>query len=139
LRSAAGDLNYEWKMAKATATTLAQAQHLGNQWIQNMALESFLVHARNVRDFFATAGSNDDVLAADFLSVPPTVRMPFLRSAAIRRRLNRRIAHLSFSRSRLKREWNVRRLLNEIDSAMSTFVDRLRKASPKLASIVDAA
>lgn len=126
-------------MVRATARALALAEQSGDLLLKNMALESFLVHARNIRDFFGTAGKDDDVLVADFMRSPPGVKMPLLRSKAIRVRLNRRIAHLSFSRSRLKNEWAVGRLLKEIDTTMSCFVEHLRKVSPMLASIVDGA
>jgi len=78
------------------------------------------------------------VLARDFLWSEPKVRLTLLRSNPIRKRLNRRIAHLSYSRSRLKRAWDVRRLLNEINSAMIQFVSLLARRDRKLASIAGA-
>ena len=138
LASVADDLNYEWKMANVAARALAQAQGMNDVWAQNLALESFLVHARIIRDFFAASGSTDDVLARDFLGSDPKVRLTLLRSNPIRKRLNRRIAHLSFSRSRLKRAWDVRRLLNEINSAMIHFLSLLARRDRKLASIAGA-
>jgi hypothetical protein len=139
LASAADDLNYEWKMARVSARALARANATADVWAKNIALESFLVHARVIRDFYATSASDNDVLAVDFLGSSPRVRLPLLRSRAIRTRLNRRIAHLSFSRSRLKRAWDVRTLLNEINDAMSVFVALLAKRDAKLAAIVGAA
>src|SRR6266571_4199982 len=88
LASVADDLNYEWKMANVAARALAQAQGMNDVWAQNLALESFLVHARIIRDFFAASGSTDDVLARDFLGSDPKVRLTLLRSNPIRKRLN---------------------------------------------------
>ena len=139
LASAANDLNYEWKMAIVAAKALAQAQGAGDQWAQNIALESFLVHAGIIRDFFAAAGPANDVIARDFLGSVPKVRLTLLRSSPIRARLNRRIAHLSYSRTRLKRVWDVRRLLSEINGAMMDFVALLAHRDRKLAAIVGAA
>ncbi len=138
LASAADDLNYEWKMARVSAHAVARAYAANNVWARNIALEAFLVHARVIRDFYASSASDNDVLAIDFLGSRPRVRLPLLRSPAIRTRLNRRIAHLSFSRSRLKRAWDVRTLLNEINAAMHTFVALLTKRNAKLAAIVGA-
>ena len=138
LASAADHLNYEWKMANVAAKALAVAQGANDVWAQNLALESFLVHSRIIRDFFAASGSADDVLARDFLGLDPKVRLSFLRSKPIRQRLNRKIAHLSYSRSRLKRAWDVRRLLNEINAAMIDFVSMLARRDRKLASIAGA-
>ena len=139
MASAANDLNYEWKMANVAAMALAQAQGANDVWAQNLTLESFLVHARIIRDFFAASGSADDVRVRDFLGFDPKVRLTLLRSHPIRKRLNRRIAHLSYSRSRLKRAWDVRGLLNEINSAMIDFVSLLARRDRKLASIAGAA
>jgi hypothetical protein len=138
LASAADDLNYEWKMARVSARALERAYTANDLWAKNIALEAFLVHARVIRDFFASSASDNDVLAIDFLGSRPKVRLSLLRSPAIRTRLNRRIAHLSFSRSRLKRAWDVRTLLNEINDAMTTFVALLAKRDAKLAAIVGA-
>ena len=138
LASAADDLNYEWKMARMSGLALARAQRSGNVWATNMALETFLLHARVIRDFYGSSGSANDVLAVDFLGSSPRVRLPLLRSRATRVRLNRRIAHLSYSRSRLKRSWNVPTLLSEINQAMIDFIALLAKRDAKLAAIVSA-
>ncbi len=139
LASAADDLNYEWKMANVSARALARAIAAKHVWAQNIALESFLVHARVIRDFYASSASDNDVLAIDFLGSLPKVKLSLLRSRPIRTRLNRRIAHLSFSRSRLKRAWDVRTLLDEINAAMTNFVALLARRDAKLAAIVGAA
>jgi hypothetical protein len=102
----------------------------------NVTLETFLLHARNLRDFFATSGKSDDVLASDFLGRPLRVRMPLVRSARLRRRLNKRISHLSYSRSRLGRAWDVRSLLAEIDDAMGVFLSRLSTVDAGLADTI---
>ena len=72
------------------------------------------------------------VIGADFVGRPVRVRMPLLRSPKVRDRLNRRIAHLSYSRSRLGRNWNVPVILAEIEVAMEAFLDRLARVQPLL-------
>lgn len=133
LKSAAQDLGYEWNMARIAVRLLSLAQRARSQVMVNLTMETFLLHARNLRDFFATSGQPEDVLASDFLGRPLRVRMPLLRSAKIRRRLNKRIAHVSYSRSRLGRQWDVRTLATEIDEAMEAFVTRLSTIDAQLA------
>ena len=133
LKSAADDVGYEWWMARESAVRLGVAIEAGDQVNVNMALECFLLHARNIRDFFGAHGKPDDVLSRDFLGRPMRVRMSLLRSRGLRDRLNRRVAHLSFSRSRLKRDFPVGDLLIEIDAAMTQFEQRLRAQDPMLA------
>ena len=133
LRSAAGDLSYEWDMARASANALAQATKAQNTPLINIFLEDFLLHARNLRDFFAPRGKSDDVLTRDFFGRQMRVAMPLLRSSAIRHRLNKRVAHLTFSRTRFRASWNARKLLSEIDQAMILFAARLRAEHPRIA------
>lgn len=130
--SAAKDLAHELEMARKAVEFLAGAQAAGDQDQVNLFLEAFLLHARNIRDFLAWSNNPNDVIAADFVGRPVRVRMPLLRSRKVRERLNRRIAHLSYSRSRLGRHWNVVVLLAEIESGMGAFIRRLSEVSPGL-------
>jgi len=132
LISAADDLAYEWDMARKAAALLARAHAADNQDLVNLFLEAFLLHARNIRDFLAWSNNPNDVIASDFVGRPVRVRMPLLRSRKVRARLNKRIAHLSYSRSRLGRHWNVGVLVAEIDTAMDAFLRRLAQVRPKL-------
>ena len=133
LKSAAADLSYEWGMARASAFRLGVAIKHGDQVGTNMALECFLLHARNIRDFFAADGHPNDVLSRDFFGRPIRVALPLLRSSRMRNRLNRRVAHLSYSRSYLGRSFPVDKLLAEIETAMTRFEKRLRSRDPDLA------
>lgn len=133
LKTLADDVGYEWWMARESAARIATAKHARDQVGTNMALECFLVHARNIRDFFARNGRRNDVLARDFLGHLTVVRLPFLRNTRTRRRLDRRVAHVSYSRSRLRRDWPVRTILAEIDRAMAKFERQLRAKDSELA------
>jgi hypothetical protein len=125
-------------MCQASFDTVITALVDKDPDLKSIALESFCIHARNIRDFFATSGraKRDDVLAADFLGRPMRVRLTHLRSVAVRNRLNKRIAHLSYARARLGRLWNIQRIKAEIDTAMHQFEARLRVVDPSLAAIV---
>ena len=76
LSSAAGALFYEWKTAKDDYALINIAREDRNQALMNAALESFLIHARNIRDFFRVSGRDNDILVSDFLGNKPRVRMP---------------------------------------------------------------
>ncbi len=132
LMSAFEGLAYEWDMARKAAVLLAREHAVGNQDLVNLLLEAFLLHARNIRDFLAWSNNPNDVVASDFVRHPVRVRMPLLRSRKVRERLNRLVAHLSYSRSRLGREWDVPVLIAEIDSAMGAFLRRLEQVQPAL-------
>jgi hypothetical protein len=136
LKAAAKDLGYEWLMVRSSVQASLAAAARRDGVAKNIALERFLLHARNIRDFFRANGRRDDVLARDFLGTPIRVRMPVLRSRTIGTRLNRRVAHLSHSRARLGRRWPVSKLLAEIENAMTRFEQRLREVDPKLADIL---
>ena len=136
LESAARDLGYEWRMARSAVGVLAVAYREDDQFAINLSLECFLLHARNLRDFFAPTGKPDDVLASDFLGRPPRVKMSMLRSRAVRNRLNKRIAHLSYSRFRFRGGWNVPTLMTEIDNAMHQFIERLETIDSELAAVL---
>lgn len=116
-------------MAHVSRGQLIQAEKAGDQALMNSTLESFLIHARNICDFFRVRSrEDDDVLARDYLGRTPRVKLPYIRKN--KKRLNKRIAHLSYSRPRLGRGWPTARMLKEIDEAMKIFQDRL-KASRK--------
>ncbi len=117
----------------AFAARLSVAKRLGDQVGTNMALECFLLHARNIRAFFDAEGRENDVLSRDFLGRPIRVAMPTLRSSQMQDRLNRRVAHLSYSRSYLGKSFPVEKLMGEINAAMARFEERLRSRDPDLA------
>jgi hypothetical protein len=124
LKSAAKTIHYEWKTAHTSEGLIRHAKKTNDQILMNSALESFLIHARNVCDFLGGRGQKDDILAKDFIGRTPRVRLTYIRKN--KKRIHRRIAHLSCSRPRLKREWATGLMIREIDSAMHVFVERLK-------------
>jgi hypothetical protein len=96
----------------------------------NMCLEAFLLHARNLRECFRNDSHQpDDILLSDYVTRMPRIAMPYLRRN--RRRLNRRLAHASYSRQRLTPRWDTKVILSEILAALKAFLIRLDKDSPK--------
>ena len=125
LKSAANTIAYEFWMLdvgySALSRTLPEGEH-------NLALEAFLVHARNLRDFFGKSGYDDDILARDFVSQMPRLAMPYLRSN--RKRVNRKLAHASYSRPRFREGWERLIICQKVEVAMRRFLERLKEENP---------
>ncbi|MGD1047303.1 MAG: hypothetical protein ABR899_00960 [Candidatus Krumholzibacteriaceae bacterium] len=130
LRSGAGSVFYEWKTAQDSAKLTKEAKMRQDQAALNAALESLLLHARSIREFFRSSGYPTDILARDFLGSPVRVRMPYIRRN--KARLDRRIVHLTYSRSRMATLWDVDRIMREIDDSMNRFIGRLEKVHPSI-------
>jgi hypothetical protein len=100
LRKAAVHVNYEIEMLVFAAEHLGgwhsspMTNPVGNE--KHMALESFLLHFRNLRAFLCPSlQRQDDVLASDFLGL-------YDRSDKLnldKERLDKMLAHVSYSRS----------------------------------------
>ena len=88
---------YEVNMLRAAHGLLASA---ASQAHANALIESFAVHARNLMDFFLSAARGDDAVASHF-----TASGTFAATATraipgdLRTRLNKQIAHLTYSRT----------------------------------------
>jgi len=133
LRSAAKRLRKEWQAARFAATGVHQAIDMADLLMTELCLDAFLLHARNLRDFFSVRGRPDAVLARDFLSRPIRVSLPLLRSPAMRCDLNRRIARPAFVTTRRESSWNVSAISEELDAAMEQFAIQLRMERPEVA------
>jgi len=139
LMDIAYDLAYEWWMAAEAANRLDTLRVDENKrWETNTAFEAFLVHGRNLRDFFLGSFNPDDVIVEDFLGSSISVEIRKLNSAVIDIWIAKRVLHLSHSRLTLPREWRHRHLMEEIDGAMRSFVAALRATDPELADLVAA-
>jgi hypothetical protein len=138
LQGAAKHVKYE------VAMLLYAAEHLGGFHSspmatptgteKNMALESFLLHVRNLRAFLYPSlqpVGNDDVVASDFLGErwardigdDPGVL------ASDKQRLNRMLAHLSYSREEFiaagDHGWEVAQMAVAILQQMDAFLAKL--------------
>ncbi len=103
------DLGYEWWMAAESANRLDTLRLDENmRWETNTAFEAFLVHGRNLRDFFLGSANPDDVIAEDFLGSSISVVIGKLHSAAIDIWISKKVLHLSHSRLTLPRGWRHR-------------------------------
>ena len=138
LRKAAEDVNYEIRML------IFSAEHVDG-WHASpmappggdekcMALESFLLHFRNLRAFLCPSlqkfVSTNDVLASDFLGKPKaTDEGDPEKLEGNHQRLDRMLAHISYSRSDYIEQgdygWDTSEMLIDIASELQKFVLRL--------------
>ena len=94
-------------------------------------VESFLLHARVLRDFFCRSPrpKPDDVIAADFVSgwVPPAdSSYPYLASQ--KTRLDKALAHLSIARMQYvgdNKTWDLPAIRGELDGIIEQFLQAL--------------
>jgi hypothetical protein len=150
----ASAISYEWEMLYSTlqslqdlrrcradpagmAPALAAIQFVGtslNDRLESALLESFLLHARSLRDFFYSDRKTfkDDVLAGDFFDDPDHWRKvrPLLgpHLSVSRGRLNKALAHLSYERIELSeadRLWDVKTIDTELEVVKDAFLAAL--------------
>jgi hypothetical protein len=99
----------------------------------NRAVESFLLHARNVYDFFFTAPRPNmpDVSVQQFFDIGQTWKpdanhyCPYLTRE--RNRLHRSIQHLSYDRIAFERnkQWEVATIVSELTAVWNEYLRRL--------------
>jgi len=99
--------------------------------IHNMAVEVWLLHARNLRDFFRTQGHGDDICARDYVKSMPRISMPTVFSSAFHNRVNKKISHPSYKRPRLRAKWDRGKITRELVRAMDAFMIQLDADYPR--------
>jgi hypothetical protein len=144
LRLAARDVRYE------IATMFFAARCLGDGYAspasppegraQDVLLESFLLHYRNLRDFLCPSlkkgdrpPADDDVLASDFLGLEAPQNMATL-PCTDRTRINKMLAHISYTRKKYTLEgndkWLVHTMCREMVKGLEEFLTRLAAFAP---------
>lgn len=123
----------EFNMIQDAANVVSRA-HGTNGLLENIALESFLLHIRQVRDFFYGVRKNkwpDDTFASDYASNWESVQPDLPRVIKEHEeRLDRQLAHLSYARLRYKgkeKEWPV----DEMATAMAEVVRVFLRSLPQ--------
>jgi hypothetical protein len=128
LRAASGDLYYEYDML-CVLETLLRPKGIGKSHLGKGLLEAFLVHVRNLYDFFfPRRARRQDLLAEDFFPTPRgwngvRGKIPIgLRKD--RPRIDVMLSHLSYSRQDIKQsEWHCTRIKNDVQGVMKRFLD----------------
>jgi hypothetical protein len=133
---------YEIKMLRVTMRGLDSEVFRGSS-SSDVFLESFVIHVRNLIDFFWPPESykSDDVLAEDFFNEPAAwlgVRpnpMPELLERS-RVRAHKMVAHLTYPRILLTEEepdWEVTKIALELEEIIRLFTEQ---APPMVATIL---
>jgi hypothetical protein len=93
-------------------------------WVLFRALlESALVHARNLLDFFFGVHSPcDDVLACHVVSGYPAPSAALKYLASCKSDINKTLSHLTYSRVVRKRSWPFHRFRFDIEKAYADFL-----------------
>ena len=139
LRAAAGHVSYEIRMlvfaGKRLPSYHSSPAGLGED-DKNMALETFLLHFRNLRAFLCPEKElprADDVIASDFLD--KTLARDLADSDLLsvdRERLNKMLAHLSYSRRKYiqlgTHAWDVLAMLRVMLDQFEAFLVKLPPA-----------
>jgi hypothetical protein len=144
LRNAAGHVSYEIEMLIYSADHIGGwhsspiSTPSGNE--KNMALESFLLHFRNLRAFLCPSLQGepkpDDILASDFLRErEPRDIGRAANLATDKKRLDKMLAHLSYERDRYiaagQHRWLAVRMASD---ALTEFDAFLAILEPEMAS-----
>jgi hypothetical protein len=98
---------------------------VANQYSENVLVEATLVHTRILLDFFQTKEAKrfkDDVLAADYDFPVSPVGIP----KADEDRLNKEVAHLTYSRLKVKdKRWNWEVIAPPMLERIAEFIEAL--------------
>ncbi len=133
LKETAPRIVYEIKMLRDTSFSLRTSSLVrSNTLLRRVFLESTLLHARSLLEFFTKQRcdkgvSKYDVLAQDYSNgwLPAQPPEYLLEN---RQRLNRMLAHLSYKRNQLirtNRRWDIPKISAEIEGLWSDFYSHL--------------
>jgi len=124
-----GTLGYEIGMFRESSKALLSGIKLAD-FYHNLVVESFVIHARVLIDFFYGKRQHpDDMIAKDFFSEdvdwvnirPPLTRV--LQEA--KTKANKQLAHLSFTRLKLKSKnekgWKIFEIFNDMNKVINSF------------------
>lgn len=147
LKPVVRDIAYEIRMLRRGARVWDPK--LADDFAGMVLIEVVLLHARSLRDFFYPGREflntvpeprEDDVIAVDFFEAPDRhgwfAQRPVLGSMAVplraliddrneRRRLDRRLAHLSYSRAHTKEAWALGLIAAGFEPVIAAFLGAL--------------
>ena len=114
---------YELGMFRLAITRRSNEQNKQDKFISNALLECALLHARNLLEFFTgkISHKNDNIIASHFVDKPP--KLPYLES--LRNDINKRLSHLTYTRVKAGKEWDLPKISDEIEAAHAEFLNFL--------------
>lgn len=115
-------------MVLANSVPAKKLNETAEQWSHRMSsIESFVLHLRNLLEFFEPHfPQNDDVIATDFLASSTELLCPSKKLKDARIRANKEISHLTAGRqfgSPKTKEWSCD-LLNDLSITLCDFTDK---------------
>jgi len=122
-------IKYEWNMLQYCHSRISDEWTNADLSKRNLLLEDFLLHARVLRDFFVGRPRQDDASAAHFFenaAVWESIAVNFcayLRQH--KQRLDKYLAHLTYSRLNEDKNWDVNIIYNELVQARQQFYSLL--------------
>lgn len=129
LQSGAVSIRYEFSMLNEIAKIWPRIGEFPPLF-QNMAIESFLVHFRNVRDFLFSANPlNDDVVASDFNSKAWSIDSSGWTETVPheRDRINKQLSHVSYLRGYYDKQWPIPAMAGALARKFTEFLKILPK------------
>ena len=129
LQTASDHLSYEFWMLEKVARAMAYGI-TGEGPVKNAFLESFCIHARVLMDFlYSSAARPDDVIAEDYFSSEEEWHKQRpqepSRLRADRERVNKRLAHLTYTRlgvTNENRQWEILQIYQYLEEALRRFL-----------------
>lgn len=116
---------YEFRMFLVAIDACQDHAVQKNLALNNVVLESALIHARNLLDFFCGKESpKDNVIAGHYVRNPDgtpwtSSRLTFLSSC--KADINKALSHLTYSRVKSKPTWQLTQIRQEIKDAYAEF------------------
>ena len=126
-------VKYEWDMFRWMASRIQNEYQSSPQENRNLLMEDFLLHARVLRDFFVATPKQDDVSATHFFDDPSLWQQTakelcsYLRANRVR--LNKKLAHLTYSRLTEDEKWDFEAIRKEIFVAWESFLSNLPESA----------
>ncbi len=143
LDASVGDIIYEIRTLLAASVCCDQAKRKlnrdldpeereGAENLNNFALESFLLHYRNLDEFLHNMGMRDSVNAKDYAAnwiykrktktKPNAKHHPKLASQDEIDRVHKRLAHISTERRQREKNWDIRQMQQAVCLVFEEFV-----------------
>lgn len=127
------DIKYEIDMFRFTADKLANRELL--EATQNVFIESFTIHTRNLFYFFYTSTrsrkNKDDILAEDYAIKKREFKTQRTKKRFLNyipKRVAKQIAHLTYHRRRYNKRtkpWKIQDIRNKMDKTIAAFINSL--------------
>ena len=123
LRAISCHVVYEMKMFSFTAGALMDGSVPPENWRYNAMLESWVLHLRNLLEFFYHRGKDPKIVRVDdFFGRTPNPELEPEILKGLLGRANVEISHLSYGRS-VSRDWDVKGVSDVMETNIRLFIE----------------